>query len=455
MVQRSYYRAIWISDIHLGTRACKASALLDFLRHHIAETLYLVGDIVDGWNWGPSWHWSVEQQELVNEIVRWRRSVNVVFLPGNHDEAQVGLVEGLWAHRHQDFLGSHHCRRRSDAGHPWASVRWLAQSESSAADDWIKVYARGQRIHDWYNRRCEAGDDEGRSLSDYIRNPARRAIEFLTDFRDRAVLAPRATQGRRRHLRPYSSLGPSKDRKRHLCERRRLGAKSDGAGRGAGRRAANHSMAGSRQNVSVYDTNVAGGECMTLNPRSTNPEAQLDLIYFDAGGGHRASATALISAARQQHRSWHINPINLRELLKPADVIRRLTGVRIEDFYNSQLKSADHRHRPDAADNADADSATRAEDDQAAGAPLAAFAAGPGGLDDPEFQSRDSRRPARRGRDRRRSETPMVTILTDMADYPPHFWIERQPQYLICGTQRRDQACNSAMRPIMFFAPPA
>ena len=68
MVQRSYYRAIWISDIHLGTRACKASALLDFLRHHIAETLYLVGDIVDGWNWGPSWHWSVEQQELVDEI---------------------------------------------------------------------------------------------------------------------------------------------------------------------------------------------------------------------------------------------------------------------------------------------------------------------------------------------------------------------------------------------------
>ena len=52
---------------------------------------------------------------------------------------------------------------------------------------------------------------------------------------------------------------------------------------------------------------------------STNrAESQLDLIYFDAGGGHRASATALISAARQQDRAWHINPINLRELLEPA-----------------------------------------------------------------------------------------------------------------------------------------
>src|ERR1700740_2968824 len=67
-------------------------------------------------------------------------------------------------------------------------------------------------------------------------------------------------------------------------------------------------------------------------------DARIDLIYFDAGGGHRASATALTSAARQQRRAWQINPINLRDLLEPADVIRRLTGVRIENFYNSQLK---------------------------------------------------------------------------------------------------------------------
>ena len=97
MIQPKYYRTIWISDVHLGTRACKADSLLDFLRHHIAETLYLVGDIVDGWNWGPSWHWSLAQQELVNEIVRWRRrGANVVFLPGNHDEPRFSLVEELF-----------------------------------------------------------------------------------------------------------------------------------------------------------------------------------------------------------------------------------------------------------------------------------------------------------------------------------------------------------------------
>jgi UDP-2,3-diacylglucosamine pyrophosphatase LpxH len=191
MFQRSYYRTIWISDVHLGTRACKASALLDFLRHHIAETLYLVGDIVDGWNCGPSWHWSSTQQELVDEIGHWRRGgVNVVFLPGNHDEGKLGLVEDLFGRIpslssliHTTADGS---RMLVIHGHQFDGSlnlnRLLPKIGSSA-------YGRAQRIHDWYNRRSEQRSDEGRSLSDYLREPARKAIEFLTDFRDRAVLA--------------------------------------------------------------------------------------------------------------------------------------------------------------------------------------------------------------------------------------------------------------------------
>jgi UDP-2,3-diacylglucosamine pyrophosphatase LpxH len=191
MFQRSYYRTIWISDVHLGTRACKASALLDFLRHHIAETLYLVGDIVDGWNCGPSWHWSSTQQDLVDEIGQWRRGgVNVVFLPGNHDEGKLGLVEDLFGRIpslssliHTTADGS---RMLVIHGHQFDGSlnlnRLLPKIGSSA-------YGRAQRIHDWYNRRSEQRSDEGRSLSDYLREPARKAIEFLTDFRDRAVLA--------------------------------------------------------------------------------------------------------------------------------------------------------------------------------------------------------------------------------------------------------------------------
>jgi UDP-2,3-diacylglucosamine pyrophosphatase LpxH len=191
MVQRMFYRTIWISDVHLGTRACKASALLDFLRNHIAETLYLVGDIVDGWNLGPAWYWSSEQQELVDEIVRWRKcGAKVVFLPGNHDECRVGLVDELFGgittlaslihktvegakmlviHGHQ-FDGSFNPNRLFPVIGPQA-------------------YAKTQRLHDWYNRHSEHGDEESRGLSRYVRDSARKAIEFLTDFRDRAVLA--------------------------------------------------------------------------------------------------------------------------------------------------------------------------------------------------------------------------------------------------------------------------
>src|SRR5215471_15670207 len=64
----------------------------------------------------------------------------------------------------------------------------------------------------------------------------------------------------------------------------------------------------------------------------------IDMIYFDAGGGHRASAVALKTVAEQQDRPWSIRLTNLRDVLEPADFIHRLTGVRAEDFYNAMLR---------------------------------------------------------------------------------------------------------------------
>ena len=93
----NYYRSIWISDLHLGTPRCKAEALYDFLRHHEAENLYLVGDIVDGWVLGPSWYWSPAQTAVVEEVAAWhRRGTRVVFLPGNHDELSAELVQAFF-----------------------------------------------------------------------------------------------------------------------------------------------------------------------------------------------------------------------------------------------------------------------------------------------------------------------------------------------------------------------
>ena len=171
-------------------------------------------------------------------------------------------------------------------------------------------------------------------------------------------------------------------------------------------------------------------------------DAQIDLIYFDAGGGHRASATALTSAARQQRRAWQINPINLRDLLEPADVIRRLTGVRIENFYNSQLKHGltlgtsqllritqmlIRQFEPMMVK-------LLARHWQSSHPDIVVSMI-------PNFNRTILEGLRRADAFAGRCETPMVTILTDLADCPPHFWIEPQQQYLICGTEAAaDQA---------------
>src|SRR5580658_8238318 len=87
MTAPSYYRTIWISDIHLGTRGCKAEFLLDFLRYTESENLYLVGDIVDGWRLKRSWYWPQAHNDVVQKLLRKaRKGTAVTFIPGNHDE---------------------------------------------------------------------------------------------------------------------------------------------------------------------------------------------------------------------------------------------------------------------------------------------------------------------------------------------------------------------------------
>lgn len=92
------YRTIWISDIHLGTPGCKADYLLEFLRVHEAETFYLVGDILDGWQLKKGWYWPQAHNDVVQKLLRKaRKGSRVVYVPGNHDEWArqfVGLAFG-------------------------------------------------------------------------------------------------------------------------------------------------------------------------------------------------------------------------------------------------------------------------------------------------------------------------------------------------------------------------
>ena len=174
-----------------------------------------------------------------------------------------------------------------------------------------------------------------------------------------------------------------------------------------------------------------------LPPPAAARETQIDLIFFDAGGGHRASATALKALADQQQRGWQIRMVNLRDILEPIDVFHRLTGVRVEDLYNRMLKYGltigtgpmlravqflIRRMHPRNV-------ALLARYWQERRPDLVVSLI-------PNFNRAIFEGLRIADRERSRPATPMVTILTDLADCPPHFWIERQEQYLICGTAK-------------------
>jgi len=84
---RRQYRTIWISDVHLGTRGCNAEMLIDFLDHVDSETMYLVGDIIDGWRLKKKFYWPATHNDIVWRLLkRAKRGTRVVYIPGNHDE---------------------------------------------------------------------------------------------------------------------------------------------------------------------------------------------------------------------------------------------------------------------------------------------------------------------------------------------------------------------------------
>jgi UDP-2,3-diacylglucosamine pyrophosphatase LpxH len=83
----THYRTLFLSDIHLGTRGCQAELLIDFLKHNDASTIYLVGDIIDGWRLKSSWYWPQTHNDVLQKLLRKvRKGARMIYVPGNHDE---------------------------------------------------------------------------------------------------------------------------------------------------------------------------------------------------------------------------------------------------------------------------------------------------------------------------------------------------------------------------------
>ncbi len=128
------YRAIFISDIHLGTRGCRSDLLSDFLQRTASDTLYLVGDIVDGWRLRKSWYWDAAHDQVLKLILRKARGgTEVIYIPGNHDEMfRTWLPVGL------EVCG---IRLRRDAVHETADRRRLLVMHGDEFDSVVR-YAR-------------------------------------------------------------------------------------------------------------------------------------------------------------------------------------------------------------------------------------------------------------------------------------------------------------------------
>lgn len=177
-------RALFLSDIHLGTRGCQAERLIDFLRHHEAETIYLVGDIVDCWAMKRGWYWPQSHNDVVQKLLRHaRKGTRLIFIPGNHDEP------------FRDYCGTHFggVEIMLDAIHEAEDGRRYLVTHGDEFDGvvkyakWLAVLGDGSyttllwmnRPLNWIRRRFGLGYW---SLSAYVKLKVKNAVQFINDY---------------------------------------------------------------------------------------------------------------------------------------------------------------------------------------------------------------------------------------------------------------------------------
>jgi UDP-2,3-diacylglucosamine pyrophosphatase LpxH len=178
------YRTIWLSDIHLGTRGCKAEYLIDFLRHNEAATIYLVGDIVDGWRLRKSWYWPQAHNDVVQKLLRMvRKGSRVIYVPGNHDEwlrpytlLHFGGVEVLDEAIHETADGRRLLVIHGDMFDTVVKhAKWLAALGDNA-------YTAALYINRYFNLLRRVLGYEYWSLSAYLKLRVKNAVQYIGSF---------------------------------------------------------------------------------------------------------------------------------------------------------------------------------------------------------------------------------------------------------------------------------
>jgi UDP-2,3-diacylglucosamine pyrophosphatase LpxH len=191
-----HYRAIWISDVHLGTRGCNADILMDFLRRTESDYLYLVGDIIDVWRMRSNWYWHQTHNDIIQKVMRKaRKGTRVIYIPGNHDESfrdfaprRFGRVAILPETFHicadgRRFLVLHGDQFDGVVKH----ARWLAIVGDGA-------YNLALSLNIWFNYARRKLGFSYWSLSAYLKHKVKNAVEFICRFEE-AVVAEARRQG--------------------------------------------------------------------------------------------------------------------------------------------------------------------------------------------------------------------------------------------------------------------
>ena len=192
--QRPRVRSIFLSDIHLGTRACQAGRLLSFLRQYDSEHLYLVGDIIDFWAMNRGIHWSREQNTFVQKVLkRARHGTRVIFIPGNHDES---LREYAGTYFGDIQLVQEHIHETAD-GKRFAVLHGDEFDQVTRHHRWVAVlgdvaYNLLVRINTWLSfARRTLGIAGYWSLAGYAKRKVKGALSFIYDFEDSVMRGAR------------------------------------------------------------------------------------------------------------------------------------------------------------------------------------------------------------------------------------------------------------------------
>ncbi len=178
------FKTIFVSDIHLGTRGCKASFFLDFLKHTESERLYLVGDIIDGWRLKKNWFWTQAHNDVVQKLLRKaRKGTDVIYVPGNHDAFARDFLDHAFGEiavrRDAVHLGIDGRRYLVVHGDEFDGVmmhaRWLAvlgdtaYTLALALNHWFNILRRWTGLPYW-------------SLSKYLKHRVKNAVAFIANY---------------------------------------------------------------------------------------------------------------------------------------------------------------------------------------------------------------------------------------------------------------------------------